>query len=177
MRQGQHPGPPEEPRRLSSRAVSAGEYRICLGQGEELHGGLLKALDGLGLEHAAISLLSGTFAAFSYLTGQAGTSGERLATYGAPTSPQIPVRLIGANALVGSDAEGRPLLHCHAVVVDAEGSVHGGHLPPGACIVGPDGLKAQILGLAEAGFAVAYDAETNYAIFHPRALAAGEARR
>ncbi len=168
MRRGQHPGPPQEPRRLHQRARAAGEYRIHLEPGEELHSGLLEALATLGLEQAALSLVAGSFDAFSYLTGQPDASGERLATYGAPTLPPAPVTLIGANALVGQGAEGAPLLHCHAVVVDAEGKVHGGHLPPGACIVGAGGLTVQVLGLAEGGFAVAYDAETNYAIFHPK---------
>ncbi len=175
MRQGKHPGPAAEPRRLAGRAESAGEYRIELEEGEELHEGLLSALGDLGLGQAAVSLVSGSFAAFSYLTGQPDASGARLATYGAPTTPAAPVTLIGANALVGSDGEGRPLLHCHAVVADAEGRVHGGHLPPGACLVGAEGLTLQVLGLAGGGFAVAYDAETNYAIFHPKVPATAEA--
>ncbi|MEQ8652223.1 MAG: DUF296 domain-containing protein [Kiloniellales bacterium] len=171
MRQARHPGPSLEPRRLNVKAASAGEYRLQLGEGEELHAGLLDALADLGLAHAAITLVSGRFAAFSYLTGQPDKSGARLATYGAPCLLAGPVTLIGANALVGSSVEGAPLLHCHAVVVDAEGRVHGGHLPPGACFVGAGGLVAQVLGLSGGGFAVAYDAETNYPIFHPKVIA------
>ncbi len=167
MRQARHPGPSLQPRRLAVSARSAGEFRIKLGEGEELHSGLLSALAGLGLAHAAIALVSGRFAAFSYLTGEADTSGERLATYGAPCHLAGATTLIGANALVGRGPEGVPLLHCHAVVVDAECRVHGGHLPPGSCFIGAGGLVGQVLGLAEGGFAVAYDRETNYSIFQP----------
>lgn len=171
MRQARHPGASLQPRRLNVAAKSAGEFRMRLAAGEELHSGLLAALADRGLAHAAITLVSGRFAAFSYLTGQPDASGERLATYGAPCQLEGPVTLIGANALVGCGAEGAPLLHCHAVVVDAEGRVHGGHLPPGTCIVGEGGLVVQILGLTNGGFTVAYDAETNYSIFHPSAIA------
>ncbi len=174
MRQAEHPGPALEPRRLRVGANAAGEYRVQLAAGEELHEGILAALADVGLQHAAITLLSGQFAAFSYLTGQADDSGERLATYGAPSVLCGPVTLIGANALVGRGPQGDALLHCHAVVVDVEGGVHGGHLPPGACIVGEAGLVAQVMGLSGGGFAVSYDAETNYAIFHPTSLDAEE---
>ncbi len=61
------------------------------------------------------------------------------------------------------------------MVVDSEGRIHGGHLPPELCVVGEDGLTVHVLGLAKGGFAVAYDAETNYAIFHPAALEREEA--
>jgi len=172
MRQAKHPGPPELPRRLAIPAAAAGEFRLVLPEGSELHAGLIAALGDLGLTDASLRLVSGSFRAFSYLTGQPDRSGARLATYGAPTILAPPVTLIGANALVGANAEGQPALHCHAVVVDKAGQVHGGHLPPDACIVGAEGLVVQVLGLAEGGFAVGYDAETNYSIFQPRAMAA-----
>ncbi|GAB5467255.1 MAG: hypothetical protein Kilf2KO_02850 [Rhodospirillales bacterium] len=172
MRQGQHPGPPLEPRRLSLQAESAGEYRVRLAPGSELHAAVIAAAVDLGLVQATVSLLSGSFDRFSYLTGQPDASGQRLATYGAPTLLDGPVTLIGANGLIGSDPEGRALFHCHCVVADAQGQVHGGHLPPEACVVGAGGLTLHLLGLAKAGFRVAYDSETNYPIFHPKALEA-----
>ncbi len=175
MRQGRHPGEALQPRRLAVAAESAGEYRLRLVAGTELHAGLVRAVTSLGLGQAAVSLIAGSFDRFSYLTGQPDASGARLATYGAPTSPPPPVTLIGANALIGSDGEGAPLLHCHAVVVDADGRVHGGHLPPDLCVIGEEGLTAHVLGLTKGGFAVAYDPETNYPIFHPAVLGAEEA--
>lgn len=175
MRQARHPGAPLQPRRLSVPAESGGEYRLTLPPGAELHAGLLEAAGALGVGQAAVTLLSGSFARFSYLTGQPDASGARLATYGAPTRVPAPATLIGANGLIGSDAEGRALLHCHCVVVDAAGRIHGGHLAPGACLVGEAGLTLHLLALAGGGFAVAYDPETNYAIFHPAPQAAGEA--
>jgi len=175
MRQARHPGESRQPRRLSVAARSAGEYRVILPPGSELHEGVLAAAAEIGLAQATVSLVGGDFARFSYLTGQPDASGQRLATYGAPTEVTAPVTLIGANALIGSDAEGRPALHCHCVVVDAEGRVHGGHLPPGASIVGEAGLTLHLLGLTDGGFAVAYDPETNYTIFHPTGAGAGEA--
>ena len=67
--------------------------------------------------------------------------------------------------------EGGTLLHCHAVVVDRDGRIHGGHLPPGVCTAGAEGLTALVTALDGAGFQAAYDAETNYPIFQPATAA------
>jgi len=161
------PGPALEPRRLAAAARVAGELRVTLAPGSDLHGGLIAALTGAGIADAAIRLAGGSFASLQYLTGQPDDSGARVATYGAPTRLEGPVTLIGANAILGRLEDGGPILHCHAVVADREGRIHGGHLPPGVCLAGADGLVAWVTVLAGAGFAVRYDAETNYPIFHP----------
>jgi len=165
------PGPASLPRRICRPAREAGSFRIQLAPGEDLSNGLVAALTARGIADAAVELLSGTFEVMSYLTGQPDDSGQRVATYGAPTRLDGPVRLIGGNAMLGRDAAGRPLLHCHAVVVDRAGGVHGGHLPPGVCRLGPGGAVAIVVALAGAGFRVAADAETNFDIFQPAELA------
>ena len=78
-----------------------------------------------------------------------------------------PITLLSGNAIVGLDAEGAPLVHAHAVMADAEGRVHGGHLPPGECPVGAEGARALAVLHGPVLFAVREDPETNYAIFHP----------
>jgi hypothetical protein len=75
--------------------------------------------------------------------------------------------LLGGNGILGCGPEGATLLHCHAVVVDRDGRIHGGHLPPGVCIAGDEGLTALVTAVEGAGFKAAYDAETNYPIFQP----------
>lgn len=162
-----HPGRPSQPRRLAAAGRSAGEWRVTLAPGSELLTGLAEALVARGVAQAAVQLLGGGFEAFQYLTGGPDASGARVATYGPPRRLEGPVALIGGNGILGRDAEGRPLLHCHAVVVDSEGKVHGGHLPPGTCRVGAEGLVAQVVALAGAGFAASYDAETNFTLFQP----------
>ncbi len=60
------------------------------------------------------------------------------------------------------------MLHCHALFAGADGEVRGGHMRPGLCPLGPDGLVAMVAGLKDAGFQVAHDPETNFPIFHPK---------
>ncbi|WP_119166154.1 PCC domain-containing protein [Algihabitans albus] len=167
MRQLKHPGEGEEPRRIVRSLETGGSLRLRLSEGADLLTGLTDALIARGITDAGLQLLAGDFSAMQYLTGQPDASGQRVATYGAPTPLAGPVRLIGGNCILGRDAAGRPLLHCHAVVVDREGRIHGGHLPPKVCRLGPAGVTALVTAIGGAGFQVAYDAETNYDIFQP----------
>ena len=170
MRTLTQPGPPLQPRRLIAWAEAGGEFRVTLAEGDDLLNGLRATLAAASVSQAAVTVSSAVFSQFSYLTGQEDASGARVATYGAPTHLEGPVQLIGANAILGSDAEGKALVHCHAVVVDRAGTVHGGHLPPGACILGAGGAVAWAAALKGSGFGVAYDSETNYPLFGPVAL-------
>ena len=168
MKSLKQPGRASQPRRVIAAAVNGGEFRVRLAPGQDLTAGLVSAFSERGIRGAAVMLLGGEFSEMQYLTGQPDASGARVATYGAPTKLTGTVLLLGGNAIFGRDAEGGPLLHCHAVLVDGEGGVHGGHLPPGVCIVGAAGISAQVTVLEQGEFAVAYDAETNYSIFGPR---------
>lgn len=171
MRALAQPGPALEPRRLAVTAAAAAEFALYLAPGEELHDGVIAALAARGIAQAAIQLTGGGFGRMAYLTGQPDATGARLATYGAPTWLEGPVLLVGANAILGTRENGGPILHCHAVVVDRDGGLHGGHLPPESCIAGPEGLTGWVTALSGGGFAVAYDAETNYSIFQPAEIA------
>lgn len=167
MRQLKHPGEASDPRRVVRPLEAGGNLRLRLSEGADLLTGLTEALIARGITDAGLQLVAGDFSDMQYLTGQPDDSGQRVATYGDPTPLTGPVRLIGGNGILGRDAAGEPLLHCHAVVVDREGRVHGGHLPPKVCRLGPAGATALVTIIAGAGFQVAYDAETNYDIFQP----------
>lgn len=167
MRQMKHPGKGSEPRRVVQPRETGGSLRLQLSEGTDLLTGLTEALICRGITDAGLQLLAGDFSEMQYLTGQPDESGQRLATYGAPTTLPGPVRLVGGNCILGRNAVGKPLLHCHAVVVDREGRVHGGHLPPNVCTLGPTGVTALVTVINGVGFQVAYDAETNYDIFQP----------
>ncbi len=167
MRQLKHPGAGTEPRRIVQPREAGGSLRLKLSEGADLLTGLTEALVRRGITDAGLQLLAGAFSEMQYLTGQPDDSGQRLATYGAPTTLPGPVRLVGGNGILGRDSAGKPLLHCHAVVVDREGRIHGGHLPPNVCKLGPAGVTALVTVIDGAGFQVSYDAETNYDIFQP----------
>jgi len=167
MRILEQPGPASEPRRLYAMAEAEAELRIALPEGADLLEGLVSVLEARGICDAAVSFTAASFARIAYLTGQPDHSGKRVATYGAPTILEGPVMLLGANGILGRDLQGKALLHCHAVMVDSGGKVHGGHLPPGECLLGPGGAVARVTVLTGGGFQVGFDTETNYPIFQP----------
>jgi predicted DNA-binding protein with PD1-like motif len=167
MRTLTQPGEPTAPRRVVRPIPEGRSLRVRLGEGADLLSGLTAALVARGITDAGVQLLGGAFSSMQYLTGEPDHTGQRVATYGAPTTLEGPVRLIGGNCILGRDAKGAPLLHCHAVVVDRDGGIHGGHLPAKVCRLGPGGVTALVTVLGTAGFQVAYDAETNYDIFQP----------
>jgi predicted DNA-binding protein with PD1-like motif len=170
LRSIKQPGRPARPRILSVPARSAGEWRVVIPEGADLLGGLIAALRRAGVVSAAVSLAGGRFRRMQYLTGQPCNDGTRVATYGAPTVLEGPVGLISGNAFLGLDQNGLPIVHCHAVMIDREGRVHGGHLPPGACIVGAGGVIAHVAAIADAALSVRHDDETNFPVFHPTTL-------
>ncbi|WP_282610571.1 PPC domain-containing DNA-binding protein [Pelagibius sp. Alg239-R121] len=163
------PGAPLSPRRLCVWAETGQELRLILPEGADLLKDLAAALSARGIKSAAIQMLSGSFGRVSYFTGMIDATGARVATYGAPRELSGPVMLLGANAVFGRSEAGEPLVHCHAVMVDTEGRVHGGHLPLEGCILGTEGAVIMIAPLEGAGFEVSYDSETNYSLFHPTA--------
>ncbi|MBM3599841.1 MAG: DNA-binding protein [Alphaproteobacteria bacterium] len=176
MRTLRQPGPVTPSRRDAIAGAASGQFRLVLAPGFDLLHGIRDALLAHGVTDAAISLASGSLDRLSYMTGMADASGARVATYGAPTVLEGPVAVVAGNAFLGRDRSGQlgngPIVHCHAVVVDRAGAIHGGHIVPGACLVGAEGVTLWVTALERAGFAAEYDAETNYPIFRPVALAA-----
>ncbi|MGQ0677230.1 MAG: PCC domain-containing protein [Rhodospirillales bacterium] len=175
MRTVKQPGRPARPRLLSVAAGNGGEFRLVLPEGADLLGGLIEALGRAGVASAAVALVGGRFSRMQYLTGQPSGDGSRVATYGAPTVLEGPVALLSGSAFLGVDQRGKPIVHCHAVVQDNRGKVHGGHLPPGVCRIGRGGVLAHVAAFAGAVLEVRYDAETNYPVFHPASLEAAKA--
>lgn len=175
MRTVKQPGRPARPRLLSVEAKSGGELRLVLREGDDLLNGLAAALTKAGVASAAVSLAGGGFSRMQYLTGQPCKDGSRVATYGAPTILEGPVMLLSGSAFLGLDQKGMPIVHCHAVLIDNKGKVHGGHLPPGVCKIGRQGAVAHVAAFDGAALTVRHDAETNYPVFHPIALAQAKA--
>jgi predicted DNA-binding protein with PD1-like motif len=172
MRTLTQPGAPLQPRRLLEWAAPSGDFRVSLAGGQDLLRGLVAALATRDIQHAAVQVLAADIARMAYLTGAKDKSGQRVATYGPPTWLEGPVTLIGANGILGPGPDGETLLHCHAVVVDVAGRLHGGHLPPGDVMLADGGAVVLATPLRGAAFAAAYDSETNYPLFQPRKIPA-----
>lgn len=168
MRLLKHPGRPQQPRRLAAVGQCAGEWRVTLPPGCELTAELPGVLAARGVRQAAVQLVCGGFEELHYQTGEPDPLGARVVAYGAPHRLEGPATLVGGNGILGLGADGRPLLHCQAVVVDAGGRLCGGRLSPGGGRVGAEGLVVQVVALAGAGFAAAPDGETGSTLFQPR---------
>ncbi len=162
-----HPGPVYEKRILARLADNVQEHRIYLPAGVDLLDTLLKELTLRGIANATAQLIAGEFDYMQYLTGGPDPTGHRVATYGAPTHVSGGASLVSGNVICGLAPDGLPSVHCHAVVVDGQGQLHGGHLPPGTSKLGAAGAVALVTSYTRSGFKVTVDAETNYSVFEP----------
>ena len=167
MRLIEHPGPVDAPRSLIEWDEAGPSYRLTLAPGEDFITGLVRAVDAPG---AGVVLLGGCIARLSFMTGRPVGPEEaqgRVAMHSGPHEIACPARIVGGQAILGRDAEGEPLVHCHALFVDAEGRAIGGHLLRGTCIAGPGGIRLQVTALDDACFRTARCNETGFDIFHP----------
>ncbi len=167
MRTVTHPGAPLQPRRLHRWAEPGPVLRVVVPVGADLLTTLHATLRAEGVHSAAVVLLGGTVQRLSFYTGRPLEAGERVATFNGPHEIACPAVLLGANATFGIAADGAPQTHCHALFVDRDGAVRGGHLQEGGTIAGPGGIAMLATGLRGAGFRVSHDSETNFPIFHP----------
>lgn len=161
----QHPGPALEPRQIGQWAEGARAFTLKLAAGTDLMEGLVETLQALGVAQAGINLLGGELAEIGFMTGRPDDSGYRIATHNGPWHLPGPLTLLGGTAILGLDAEGAALLHCHGLFADAGGKVRGGHLRSGECPLGAAGLTAVASCPQGAGFQVAFDPESNFPIF------------
>lgn len=172
MRLLQHPGPVAPARRAIAWGEAAACYRLTIAEGEDLMAGLTDALAQEGVRSAGIVLLGGAVARLALMTGRPTDAGEqpaRVAAHSGPHEIACPATLVGGNAILGLAADEEPLVHCHALFVDAAGVMRGGHLLPGRTIAGPGGLRLHASTLARAAFKVGPDRETGFDIFQPEA--------
>jgi len=154
---------------LSVPASNGGELRLVVAEGRDLVCGLIAALNAQGIRSAAITLVGGTLARAQYLTCIPCDDGERVVAYAPPAPIDGPIAIVGGNGFLGVGEGGQPVLHCHAVLVDGAGKVHGGHLPPSQCPVGRGGAIVHAAIIDGATLAIRHDDETNLPVFHPAA--------
>ena len=170
MRLIEHPGPVAAQRSLVAWGEAGPSCRLTLAPGEDFINGLVREAKTLGVWSAGVVLLGGCIARLAFMTGRPVGPAEaegRVATHSGPHEIACPARIVGGQAVLGRDAAGAPLVHCHALFVDAGGRARGGHLVAGTCIAGPGGIRLQVTTLDGAGFRTAHDRETGFDIFHP----------
>ncbi len=157
------PGPALLPR-VMCRAARATALDFTLAPGLSLLEAVARPLRDAGFASAVLELQGGGFGPFAYVLPAQATDAVHAAWYSAPHAPQGGAGLERANITFGQ-RDGAPWLHCHAIWQEPAGRRAGHVLPEETIVAAP--IAARAWGLSGAGFAVARDAETNFALFQP----------
>jgi hypothetical protein len=76
-------------------------------------------------------------------------------------------RIVMGSATLGRTVEGKPIIHCHGVLCNRQGKLHGGHIPTDLCVIGAEGVPAWAGVSMDAGFIVHPDTETGFSLLVP----------
>ena len=159
------PGPPRADRAAVAVAPRARRALVWLPEGETLHNSLVFAFARFGVRAGAFQLLGGHLSSAVYHVAVPRDESVRAAEYGPPIQIEGGARLVRATGSYGEDLSGLPLLHIHGVLAEPTGRAYGGHVNPLLCVVGPGGVRANLL--LTVGFKQVIDRETRYSLFFP----------
>lgn len=163
-----HPGPRAEVRLEQVAASGARQMRIALTAGTNLHEGLTQALAATGVQAAAMALMGGDLHEVAYCLPIPDPEGQVIATYGEPHVLQG-ASLLRGSATLGRDAQGAPVIHCHASFCDADGAVRGGHLLTQRTVVGRQPVTVLVSVLEGVALRLGFDPETRLNMLRPSA--------
>ena len=162
-----HPGP-IAPRRFTAHVADTADYfRLWLAPGKVLYDAILEVFTGRGLDHATVHLYDGDLAKAAYMVAPPDPSGEVVVAYSDPRVLPGSARLVTANADLGRKANGQAILHCHGALRDAQGRLHGGHIPTDLCVIGDGGVRGWAVVSHDGGFVVRNDEETRFPVLSP----------
>jgi predicted DNA-binding protein with PD1-like motif len=161
-----HPGPRADVRLEHATAQGRRQLRLSLPAGTDLHTGLTQALGQAGVQAAAIALVGGDLEEVAYCLPIPDPEGQLMATYGEPHVLQG-ASLLRGSATLGQDAQGAPVLHCHASFADADGAVRGGHVLMARTRVGQRPVSAWVSVLDGVALRLGFDAETRLNMLRP----------
>lgn len=167
-----HPGPVAAERMESRADATARALRFRLPGGMSLVDGLAHVFASVGAKAAAVNLSGGVFSRLTYCIAAPSPDAPQVARYSDPIPLDGPVTVLAASATYGLDLEGRPLVHCHALLAGPDGRVTGGHVVPHTAIAGACGPLVTARLFDRVGIVQRYDPETMMAIFHPAPAAA-----
>jgi predicted DNA-binding protein with PD1-like motif len=162
-----HPGAFNPVRIQSKRAPSARHIRLTLSPGLSLYEALVKPLAQIGVKNASTTILSGTFSELHYCVAAPDPSGKALVGYSRPLRAGCAFMIFG-NATLGKNAQGKPIVHCHACIRTESGEMKGGHIMTDTTIVGPDPIPVLVTSLDGFELRVTFDPETNIPLLQPQ---------
>ncbi|MGL4637146.1 MAG: PPC domain-containing DNA-binding protein [Beijerinckiaceae bacterium] len=161
-----HPGAFNAVRIKSLSASRARHVRLLLMPGMTLHDALVRPLVTLGIENASTTILGGGFASLQYCVAPPDPTGSAVIAYSKPIDAGAAVMIFG-NATIGKSMCGEPLVHCHATIRTASGTIKGGHIMPQATVVGDQPVPVLVTSLDGFELRQAFDPETNIPLLQP----------
>ena len=162
-----HPGPPAPERFTAHATERAQQYRLWLPPGKTLFQTIVDTFNELGHDHATIQMFDGDLSEAYFQMAPPDPSGKLIVAYGTPTLLPGGARIVMSNADLGKKADGQPILHCHASLLDVNGKLYGGHIPTDLCVIGEGGVFVWALVPDDGGFVVRSDDETLFPLLSP----------
>ncbi len=155
------------PVRIKSVASPFGRHiRLLLQPGLSLYDAIVKPLASLNIRDASTTILGGAFENLDYCVAIPDPAKRTVIAYSNPRHAGHAYMVFG-NATLGRSIEGKPLVHCHAVVRTEYGEVMGGHVVTESAIVGPKPISVLVTSLEGLELCQALDEETGIPLFQP----------
>lgn len=160
----QHPGPRLMPR-VQTVTTRSAALHVTLSPGVRLLDGLAQILEGTDATCAQVEITGGVFDRISYCVPAECPDGSVVCTFSETREARTPAQLLAGSVTVGF-RDGERFMHCHAMWLDAEGQIRGGHLWP-ETVVGGVPVHAVVHPLPGVTTVNARDPETCMPVFTP----------
>lgn len=155
------------PVRIRSVASPFGRHiRLLLEPGSSLYNAIVKPLAELDIQDASMTILGGVFAKLYYCVASPNPAERTVIAYSKPRQAGCTYMIFG-NATLGRSIQGKPLVHCHAVVRTERGEVRGGHIVTESSVIGPEPIPVLVTSLEGIELCQALDEETGIPLFQP----------
>lgn len=162
------PGPPQEPRIVAVEARGR-DIRFVLEPGEHLLEAVRRGFADAGFKCGVVELGPAALSPFAYVMPALSKDGANAAFYSDTYRPAGVCRL-EAGAMTFGVRDGAPFFHAHGLWREASGKASGGHILPEDTVVA-ERIEVRAFGIDGAMYEAVPDAETNFKIFGPLAVA------
>lgn len=161
-----HPGTCNPQRVTSLQTERRRHLRLALSPGETLHSALAERLAEAGVHSASMTILGGWFDHLTYCVAPRDPAGRSVICYSDPIDAG-PGHMIFGNATLGRSLTEQPMLHCHAALRLAGGTLRGGHILADRCVIGAHPISVLVAAIEGFELRQRHDVETNMPLMHP----------